>query len=285
MALVTCTIAKAQPANLDDLQRQLDRDKQQKAAQQSPAPAKKSDNPKPAPAGPGRQATLVVETDAACELRIDGKRRASLKAKDAVVLTVDAGKLLVVCASTEVTEALSVEFRDVVDVQSGTKEVLQIELKRAVSESQRRNEAQVAAEAERRAKLQAEATAQAARRARWSAEPGDTLRDRNSGLTWTRSDYGTSIDWYKARDWCTGKGSGWALPTVAQLASLRDEPVGERCCRVGGPFELKGSWYWTGVAVNATQFRIVHLGVPDGDSHVSFTGFSALVNALCVRGS
>lgn len=140
--------AAAQQSNLDELQRQLDQAKRGSAPQAKASGGPKPDQ-KPAATPAAGKATLVVESDAPCELRIDGQRTATLKSKEAVVLIVDAGKQLVVCTSSEVD---AVEFRGVVEAFSGTKDVLQMRLADRIQTSirQRELERAQAAEAQRK---------------------------------------------------------------------------------------------------------------------------------------
>jgi len=283
-------VALAQPQNLDDLQKQLDQAKQQKEAQQPKPtpPANKSDNePRPAAATPtAGKSTLVVEADAPCELRIDGQRKATLKAKEAVVLAINAGKQLVVCTSSEAETA---EFRSIVETRSGAKDVLQISLASVVQEVQRKRDAeraQAAAEAERKAKQEAHTADCAAARTKFTASGSGVLRQCGSNFEWTQADIGRSIDWSGAQAWCAGKGSGWDLPTVAELDSIYNENApGTQCgtvkCRLGGPFQLTSSWFWSRDEDGPSRARIVHLGI--GINLPYDKGI--LGRALCVRRS
>lgn len=290
-ALACCPIvALSQPQNLDDLQKQLDQVKQQKAAQQpKPAPpARKSDNEQqPAAATPtADKSTLVVEADAPCELRIYGQRKATLKAKEAIVLAVDAGKQLVVCTSSEAETA---EFRSVVETRSGAKDVLQISLAGAVQEVQRKRDAErahAAAEAERNAKQEAQAAACAAGQIKFMASGNCVLKQCGSNLEWTQADNGRNIDWNGARAWCAGKGAGWDLPSAAELLSIYDKsaPV-TRCgvvdCRVSGPFQLTDWRFWSRDPHIPSLVHYVYLD----NGYVTSLGYSGLNRALCVRRS
>jgi hypothetical protein len=41
-------------------------------------------------------------------------------------------------------------------------------------------------------------------------------------VIWAAADNGIDVYWNTARIYCTDKGAGWSLPTVAQLQSLFD---------------------------------------------------------------
>lgn len=254
-ALLCIPMLALAQTNLDDLQKQLDQARQQKAAQQAkPVPAKKSvDSPAPAPAAVGRQATLVIEADAACELRVDGVSKSRLRAGQPVTVLVEAGQQLLDCVSSEASE---VKVRRVVDAKAGTKEVVMLELASAIGRASRQ------------------------------ATGGDSWRDVRTELTWTRADNGRDIDWPGARAWCAGKGSGWDLPTVVELQSLFNKSLpGTRCgtstCRVADPLQLTQWWFWSREADGPSRARGVNLG--SGFVHSSIVGDSGDTRALCVR--
>ena len=90
---------------------------------------------------------------------------------------------------------------------------------------------------------------------RWTLVNDTTLLDVRSKLEWTRSDNGHDIDWHRAGRFCNGLPGRWRLPTAAELLAIYDGTamVGASCggarCRVTGPFELTGSWFWSADSV------------------------------------
>jgi polyisoprenoid-binding protein YceI len=89
----------------------------------------------------------------------------------------------------------------------------------------------------------------------WTLVNNTTLLDVRSKLEWTRSDNGHDIDWHRAGRFCNDLSGKWRLPTAEELLSLYDSmaTVGVSCgsarCRVTGPFELTGGWFWSADSV------------------------------------
>ena len=50
---------------------------------------------------------------------------------------------------------------------------------------------------------------------------GGVLKQVATGLEWTQSDNGADINWNTAGAFCAARGSGWLLPSVADLQSVR----------------------------------------------------------------
>ena len=77
------------------------------------------------------------------------------------------------------------------------------------------------------------------------------LRQPATGLEWTQSDNGSDINWASAGAYCAGKGSGWRLPSTAELQSLYDASgtvstsCGSETCRVSPLFRLTGPVGWS----------------------------------------
>lgn len=78
------------------------------------------------------------------------------------------------------------------------------------------------------------------------------VRDRWLDLVWSASDNGADIDWLDAREYCYGRGDGWAPPSFAQLDELYDatgastQACGEARCQVTPLIKLSASRVWTG---------------------------------------
>jgi hypothetical protein len=118
-------------------------------------------------------------------------------------------------------------------------------------------------------------------------EGGGVLKQTTLGLSWAQSDNGADIDWRAAAKFCADKGSGWRLPSVAELLSIYDKSGNVRTacgagftCPVAASFNLTGSWMWSNEQNNSATAWVVILtgGTP--------TAFNVTDNlrkrALCV---
>jgi hypothetical protein len=202
----------------------------------------------------------VVEVDAACELRVNGERVRAFNAADTTVITVPAGEQLIECVSAA---HAGVRARKVVEVASGKQAVLTLSV--------------LAAEGPARA---ADATAR-----RFRAVSETVLSDAQVSVQWTRADNGGDVNWSQAQAHCQGLGSGWSLPTVAQLQSLYDNnlpgiPCGYYSCKVSNQFRLSNPWFWSSESNGSSEAWLVGLDNGGRDSHS--VGYS-LFRALCVR--
>lgn len=119
---------------------------------------------------------------------------------------------------------------------------------------------------------------------------GGVLKQVVTGLEWAQSDNGSDIDWNNAGKYCSGKGSGWRLPSVAELRSLYDRSakVNTNCgsgfsCRVSPLFRLTGPWDWSNEANNSLSSWFVTL--TNGTPNTYSVSDPAKKRALCVRSS
>ena len=81
------------------------------------------------------------------------------------------------------------------------------------------------------------------------------MRDTRAGLEWTRRDDGVGRDWHAAEAYCrvlTLGGSGWRLPTIEELRSLRvasaRTPCGDVTCGIDPAFAITNPYVWTSTA-------------------------------------
>jgi formylglycine-generating enzyme required for sulfatase activity len=105
------------------------------------------------------------------------------------------------------------------------------------------------------------------------------------GQEWADSDNGSDINWNEATQYCASKGSGWRLPTVAELqASYRSgqsTPCGSYQCKVASKSRLTGPAFWTNERDDSTEAWAVSLYV--GKRGRSSVEDRTLKRALCVR--
>jgi hypothetical protein len=110
--------------------------------------------------------------------------------------------------------------------------------------------------------------------------------DQDTGLTWTKEDNGSDVDWNQANAYCTnlrlGEYSDWRLPTIDELQGIYDANViNVGSGHVKGNLKLS-SYIWSSTQTNAEK------------SAWGFTFFkghrlpfrlnnSAYDHALCVR--
>lgn len=118
---------------------------------------------------------------------------------------------------------------------------------------------------------------------------GGLLKQEATGLGWAQSDNGSDIDWAAAGRFCASKGSGWRLPSIAELQSIYDKSsrIDINCgpgftCKVSPLFRLTGPWAWSNEASNSMSTWIVILTKGSTNTYVASDGSKK--RALCVVG-
>ena len=114
------------------------------------------------------------------------------------------------------------------------------------------------------------------------------VRDTRAGLEWTRRDDGVGRDWHAAEAYCrvlTLGGSGWRLPTVEELRSLRvasaRTPCGDVTCGIDPAFGITNPYVWTSTAQGDTARTYVDFQF--GTELTPSIGPRLLRRVLCVR--
>ena len=132
-----------------------------------------------------------------------------------------------------------------------------------------------------------EAEAPAAPTPRFLVLDADVTRDTTTGLEWTRRDHERALAWDEADRHCRERTGGtWRLPELGEMEGLydpsRDEPCGERHCRIDPAVALGGPYVWTATSRGVgTRF---YFDVAYGNA-LSPTVTPELVRrVLCVRG-
>lgn len=84
-----------------------------------------------------------------------------------------------------------------------------------------------------------------------AAEERKASEEEPGGLQWAESDNGSLIGWNEATQYCASKGSGWRLPTVAELQnsykSGHSIPCGDysySICQFASNSRLTGNFIW-----------------------------------------
>lgn len=173
-----------------------------------------------------QQSTLIIRSDAACTLTVNGMPQGQLTAGAAKPVPVGPGEQMVECA------AGGAKSDQVLEVFPGAQKVVNIKL-----------------------------AVQVASLARFKADANRVL-DTQTGLTWLASDNGKDIDWHDAGRYCAGFSPGtWSLPSMNELQQLSGE-----WGAVASPlFTLTSRWFWSNERVGSEKARgyVLHYGVRD----------------------
>jgi hypothetical protein len=116
--------------------------------------------------------------------------------------------------------------------------------------------------------------------------------DPATGLTWTKSDNGSDVNWNQATDYCSnlrlGGYSDWRLPTIDELQGIYDSGIDVRGQWEGGTYiwHVKGNlqlsgWHWSSSQLNAANAW--HIYYSFGGRGTYPLGYSKDGRALCVR--
>jgi hypothetical protein len=215
-----------------------------------------------------RQATLVVQTDAACTFMVNGREAAKLAVGINEVKVVP-GQMLVSCVSNEE----KVAYEGEIEGRSGQSAVLRIALKAKVAESR-----------------SAKACERGGRSSMRAISDSSTLQQCGTSLEWARTDSGRDMAWGEAQAYCRGLGGGWNLPTVQELRTLYSEslpgvPCMAKTCRVSEHFRLSSPWFWSSgnsgaIALDASEAWVVNLSTSDTNR---FPITARGTRALCFR--
>jgi formylglycine-generating enzyme required for sulfatase activity len=107
-----------------------------------------------------------------------------------------------------------------------------------------------------------------------------------SGPEWADSDNGSNVDWNKAMRYCASKGSGWRLPSVAELqgsyAVGQPTPCGPYECKFASKSRLTVPWFWSNEQNGSSEAWYVNLGNGTREA-VDVEGWLNSQRALCVR--
>jgi serine/threonine protein kinase len=236
--------------------------------------------PVPAPPPESIPAALIVKSDTACRLQINGRNAGELQADKARTFNVDPGEQLIQCraidsphATAQLTKTVAAAGQAVVVLALADKssEKPKIELSSLVGESPE--------------KVLSDAG---------FVDLGNgLLKDTRTGLQWAQSDNGADIGWNDARKFCAARGSDWRLPSVDELLAIYASNVPTpRVCAVHGAlsytcktsvlFHLTSTAFWSGTALGAGKSWDVLLfsGLRDAVP----VEFAQDIRALCVRG-
>ena len=112
------------------------------------------------------------------------------------------------------------------------------------------------------------------------------FQDTAAGLTWTRKDNGTDIEWGDAGEYCRSRSSqlgysGWRLPTFDELKRLYDGHAAD--------IALTGGSVWTSTPADDwdpanPEYRFIEFSA-NGRFASAPVGYSNYIRALCVTGN
>jgi hypothetical protein len=171
-------------------------------------------------------------------------------------------------------------------------QVAQQKVQRESAEQEKR-EAEQRQQDEERQKLAVErARREADDRARQEAvrvadEQRKAREEAARGPQWAESDNGANIDWKEATAYCASKGSGWRLPTVAELQSSyqsgQSTPCGPFTCNVASKSRLTAPFFWSNANKGSSEAWVVVL--TSGGKFTHDAEDRNARRALCVRRS
>jgi hypothetical protein len=102
---------------------------------------------------------------------------------------------------------------------------------------------------------------------------------------WADADNGADINWNEATQYCTSKGSGWRLPTSAELQassqSGHSTPCGAWTCKVSSNSRLTSAFFWSSEPNGSAEAWLVSLF--NGNRAAIRAESRGATRALCVR--
>ncbi len=234
-----------------------------------------------------RGATLVIETDLACALTVDGESKGNLDASGSTKMTLQRGEHIIRCVATEDSELV---WRKSVEVTSDQSKAAVIELKplrdakekeTAAKREQEKAAAETAAANEARSRAQAQAAQEQERRQDWirrlegnwrsSGETGTTTNgqryeDAGTTLVMRRSGDGlvgtvrTDVTYYKP----------WG--PYNQITPVREETVVELNVDISGPSPvatlIRGQFFERNNAQQNPRFVLTDFEVTQGATRI-----------------
>lgn len=120
--------------------------------------------------------------------------------------------------------------------------------------------------------------------ARVAEEDRKAREESARGPQWAESDNGADITWDEAKSYCASKGSGWRLPTVAELLDSYQSGQPTPCwlwtCKVASKSRLTGPWFWSNEPNGISDAWDV--GLVNGERDTRWWGRNG-ARALCIR--
>jgi len=275
VVLIHCAGAIAQQPSLEELQKRLDAAKQaqqQRDAAQKAEAARRASQQRAEEAEQRAQAVqsgrVVVEADAACELKINGERKQMLRVREPATVAVLPGEQLIDCQSID---DRGVSVREVRKVERGGQMVVMLSLAASVA--------------------RAKDLCQGGRGPMVDIGQG-VIRQCATGLEWTQSDNGSNINWHDAVRYCQSRGGGWRSPLASELQAIVDQSGtlttgcgsykgGPQTCNVSPSFRLTDNFMWSSEREGSSRAWLVHL--THGTRSADDVGVSYGRRALCVR--
>jgi hypothetical protein len=265
--LNTVSMAQSSSPSLDDLEKKLE---QRKASKNKPPAVKTQQNGDSAssPAtealvqqaeapklGALRSGKLLLDTNEACTLRVNGDTSGVIAPDQPKVFSVDSGQVLIECVSTQDQTR---KVRQVQSVEVGKQLVLTLNIPAAASKDRFLDE-------------------------------GGNIKDTRTGLVWSKSDNGSDVYWEEATNICRRKSGNWSLPTQDELMSIYDTAFsvscGQHTCHTSPKFQLTYFVFWSNQQKDSYDAWFVNLG--NGFRNFAFSSRSVLGpgtvgRALCV---
>jgi hypothetical protein len=216
------------------------------------------------------QTTLLIRSDTACALVVNGTAQGQLAANSTKPVKVGAGDQYIECKASN-----GAQVDSTLSVEGGVQKLVQLSLA---------------------AKMNA---INSGLDKRYSA-PGDgTVVDSQTDLVWAQQDNGHHITWNEAQSYCSSLGTaggGWRLPSMNELAGLYDasRTLRTQCgphhiCHAPSQLRLTLYGHWSSERRGSSRAWIffLHAGSRDLDT-ISYidsdlSSYPAEHLALCVR--
>lgn len=123
---------------------------------------------------------------------------------------------------------------------------------------------------------------------RFEMQTDGTIRDAQTGLVWPGTDNSGDIDWATAKAYCQTLGTGWQLPSVAELLTLYDtgstdnQPcTGSLTCKVTPLIKVTGLTPWSAEANGESEAWYIYF--TDGKQYSYHQTDKPGKRALCVK--
>jgi hypothetical protein len=253
--VIAQTTAPTDTQSLDELSKKIEEgkaEKAKKAAAEKSKAAQHQEAERKKEAAEGRMATVVIRSDAPCQLYVNGEQKTVIQAGTSQV-KVSGGQNLIDCVSTEESGA---KYSNTIATHAGENTVLAIELAPSVQYVQGIKQQAALA---RQEKLACEAHQDV-----FQEVATGVVRQCRTNLEWTTDD-GSSLGWDKAESRCQGKGAGFRLPTAAELQGLTSSSLTTNCggpvCKTSPKLGLRSFVFWSNDSENDTLVSLTHVGL------------------------
>jgi uncharacterized protein DUF1566 len=234
--------------------------------------------------GEGASATLIIATDSAARIVVDGRLAGHLVAGGSMNVAVAPGSHQITAINTQE----GAQVTQTIDLAAGYKTTIRLPLADAVSKVRRSREERAAQEAKRTEEIR---VAVAALRTRFQETPRRTVIDLKSRREWAGEGSASALNWIDATRYCgdlsLGERSDWRLPSTAELEEMRSAVRAQPkyCCAAAPGIRLgsNSGLLWSNATGNGTQAWALDLWNVSKPRQLEPIARSDGPSALCVR--